>query len=62
MNWDKLANELDCPNQGGDALAQEGIARILGDEFIREAVDKAIAITDPGSELNGTALSSFSIV
>ena len=51
MNWDQLANELGCPNQGGDAHARTGIARILGDEFICEAVDKAIVISDPGSEL-----------
>ncbi|MBK1835722.1 hypothetical protein [Roseibacillus ishigakijimensis] len=56
MDWDRLANELNCPNQGGDALAQEGIARILGEEFIREAVDKAIVIVDPGSELARSVL------
>ena len=56
VNWDQLANELDCPNQGGDDLAKASITRLLGDEFIFEAVDKAIVISDHGSELARSVL------
>ena len=56
MNWDLLAKELNCAHLDGSDLAQHGLTRILGDDFIREAVDKALVLTDSGSELARSVL------